>query len=70
MSLNPQNAQLADRNGRPLIGDAQAPVTNAVTNHTVNATFSNTEVKGHLDTLGTRLAEVQAILRAHGLARV
>lgn len=39
-------------------------LTNASTNHTVNATFSNTEVKAALDALGTRINAVIAALKA------
>lgn len=40
-----------------------AAIADAVVNHTVNATFSNVEVKGHLDALGVKINAVLAALR-------
>lgn len=39
-------------------------LTNASANHTVNATFSNTEVKAALDALGTKINQIIAALKA------
>lgn len=63
----PSDAQLADKNSRAMIGTQQAKVANAQTNHTINATFSNTEVKAALDALGTKINSLLAIVEAHGL---
>lgn len=40
-----------------------AALTNAVTSHTINATFSNTEVKNALDALGTKINTIIAVLK-------
>jgi len=53
--------------GESLLGSQQAAVANAVANHTVTVTFSNTEVKGHLDALGAKVNSILAALRAHGI---
>lgn len=39
-------------------------LTNASANHTINATFSNTEVKAALDALGAKINTLIAALKA------
>lgn len=43
-------------------GTANAFVAAAVTNHTVSGSFSNTEVKGFLDALGTKINSLRTAL--------
>jgi hypothetical protein len=61
-----QDAQLADRYGRPMIADAQTLVADAEVAHDLNATFSDTEVEAALDALGTKINAILDILEAHG----
>ena len=63
------SAQLADRNQNPLIGEAQALVSDASTSHALNATFDDTEVETALDALGTKINAVLDILEEHGLMK-
>lgn len=62
-------AQLADGSQNPLIGQAQAHVTDASVAHALNATFSDTEVEGALNALGTKINSILLVLEAHGLMK-
>lgn len=44
-------------------------VTDASIDHTVNGTFSNTEVKGHLDALGTKINSILTALEGVGILK-
>lgn len=61
------DAQLADKNQRALIGQQQALVTDANTAHALNATFSDTEVEAALNALGVKINALLDIVEAHGL---
>lgn len=63
------DAVTAYRNGEPLLlGTTQpAHIADAATQHSLDSTFSNTEVEAALDALGTKLNAVIAVLEAHGL---
>ncbi len=65
----PSESQMADRNGRPLIGPAQTLVADASVAHALNATFSDTEVEAALDALGGKINAILDILEAHGLMK-
>lgn len=49
------------------VGTDNAAIADASTSHALNATFSDTEVEGALNTLGTKLNLVLAALRANGI---
>jgi hypothetical protein len=66
-TLRKEDSQLADGDDKPLIGPRQAALTAASTAHTLNSTFSDTEVETALNTLGTRINEIITALEAHGL---
>lgn len=61
------DAQLADKNQRPLIGQQQALVADASVAHALNATFSDTEVEAALNALGVKINALLDIVEAHGL---
>ena len=63
------DAQLADRNGRALIGAAQTKVTDAVVAHALNATFSDTEAEAALNALGVKINAILDVLEEHGLMK-
>lgn len=63
------DAQLADRNNRPLIGNAQTLVADASVAHALNATFSDTEVEAALNALGVKINALFDIVEAHGLMK-
>lgn len=44
-------------------GTTGSAITNASTAHALNATFSDTEVEGALNTLGTKMNSILAALR-------
>ena len=48
-------------------GTQAANITDASTAHALNATFSDTEVEGALDALGTKINSVIAALEAFGI---
>lgn len=60
-------ALLADKNQKPLIGQQQTLVADAVVAHDLNATFSDTEAEAALNALGVKINAVLDILEAHGL---
>lgn len=51
----------------PNSGTQAATIADASTAHALNATFSDTEVEGALNTLGTKLNSVLAALEAVGI---
>lgn len=61
------DALLADKNSRPLIGAQQALVADASVAHALNATFSDTEVEAALNALGVKINALLDIVEAHGL---
>lgn len=46
---------------------ASADITDAVTAHALNATFSDTEVEAALNALGVKINAILDVLDAHGL---
>lgn len=48
-------------------GTANAFVAAATTNHTVSGSFSNTEVKGFLDALGTKINALRTAMINSGI---
>ncbi len=68
-TIRKEESQLADRNNFPLIGTAQATITDASVAHALNATFSDTEVEAALNALGVKINAVLAALEAHGLTK-
>ncbi len=68
-AITKATSQMADRDGNPLIGPAQANVADAVVAHALNATFDDTEVEGALDAQGVKINAIFNILEAHGLAK-
>lgn len=55
-------------NGSPLAVGAQQPtITDAATDTTLNATYSNTEVAAAINALGTKINAVLAALEANGV---
>lgn len=63
------DSQLADRNGRPLIGLAQTLIADASVAHALNSTFSDTEAEAALNALGTKINAILDVLEAHGLMK-
>lgn len=61
------DAQLADRNDKPMIGTQGAAITAASTAHALNATFSDVEVETALNALGTAINSIISRIEAHGL---
>lgn len=53
--------------GVKVVGEQGTAITDAVTAHALNATFSDTEVEAALNALGTKLNLIIAALEAHGL---
>lgn len=51
----------------PNSGTQAVHITNASTAHALNATFSDTEVEGALDTLGTKINSILAALEGAGI---
>jgi len=49
------------------VGHDNAAITNASVAHALNATFSDTEVEGALDALGTKINLILAALRTNGI---
>lgn len=74
---NPEkaNAQLADSNDNPMIGDAQAKVADAVVAHSLTdsdgslGATSQAEVEAVLDALGVKINAILDVLEAHGLMK-
>lgn len=62
-------SQFADRNQVPQLGVAQAHIADASVAHALNATFSDTEVEGALNTLGGKINSILAALEYHGLVK-
>lgn len=50
-----------------VVGEREAYVANASVAHALNASFSDTEVEGALDALGTKINAIFTILKNHGL---
>lgn len=53
---------------RQVYGQSGA-LTPATTSHALNSTFSDTEVEAALDTLGTRINEIQTVLEERQIVR-
>lgn len=68
-TITKATSQMADRNGNPLLSDAQAHVTNASVAHALNSTFSDTEAEAALNALGTKINAILLVLEAHGLMK-
>lgn len=66
-TITKSQSQLADASGNPLIGAAQAHITDASVAHALNSTFSDTEVEAALDALGGKINAILLVLEAHGL---
>lgn len=49
------------------VGTDQAAITNASTAHTLNSTFSDTEVEAALNALGGKVNAILAVLRTAGM---
>lgn len=72
MALDKDKSQMADSAGNPLIGEAQPAMTaaSAVTGLANNADVATlVALKTELDATNTRVAELEAIVEAHGLAK-
>lgn len=61
------DALLAGKFDKPLIGVQQALVADASVAHALNATFSDTEVEAALNALGVKINALLDIVEAHGL---
>lgn len=68
-TIKKEESHLADSAQNPLIGSAQAHIADASVAHALNATFSDTEVEGALNTLGGKINSILAALEAHGLVK-
>lgn len=68
-TITKDESQFADRNSNPLIGSAQTKVADASVAHTLNSTFSDTEVEAALNALGVKINSIYRILEAHGLMK-
>jgi hypothetical protein len=64
-----QDSLLSDRNGLPLLGEAQTLIADAVVAHALNSTFSDTEAEAALNALGVKINAILDILEAHGLMK-
>jgi hypothetical protein len=69
MSITKSVAKLADSDNNPLIGEAQAHITDASVAHALNASFSDTEAEAALNALGGKVNAILLVLEAHGLVK-
>jgi hypothetical protein len=72
MTIKKEDSQLADKDGNPLIGSAQATIANpaAVVGLANNAAVATlVALKTELENTNARLTSVIAALKAHGLIK-
>lgn len=67
MALSKQDAQLSDRDGKPLVGAQQTAITDASESHALADTFDDAEAEAALNALGGKVNAILAALRNHGL---
>lgn len=70
MAVTEAESKLTDKTGEFQIGNAQTALTAAETDHTIadtSETVDRSDLKTHLDALGTRINEIETLLEFHRL---